>query len=289
MNLNESIISKNRDNSFFFRRNSKSEIWNKLKSYHPKQILDFESYTVYPKANKYICNISFKANLIDEGERTYCIEFPLNYEPSKEDALTEFSKILNTKRFLGYSNITEINVEDISSAYSKEARKFLYVGKVNFNYSTKRGISKEDSRIFILDIKPNEYELILEFDKWVNSYNSKYPYRALENISVNKTLISSIADIKLLDEINSLELNDRKRILINKTNNRNVLLNQVSVEYYTDKNKRKISDFILPIAAYSLENKISNSEMQNLININKQRKVSNVKILDMTALTFIKL
>ena len=166
----------------------------------------------------------------------------------------------------------------------KMERTYLHIGKVSFEYTTNRGTQKSDIRIFMLDYKPTEEDVRKEFDEWINNYNDSHHHRPLLNHQVTEIYLSSIGDTKILNEIRNLEAKDKKRIIVNNTPINNTSRNYITidryeVEYTTDRNKRRKGEFLIPIAGLYPDFKIWGIEIRDMINSNRQRKVSNVKIL----------
>lgn len=283
----KSVIKKKISFSEIMKRQDEDN-WLLAKNIHPKQVLSYENYVVKSISNTHNCKVNFKCNC-ENTTKDMTVEFSLDYKPTEEDFKSEFKRITNTNRFKNYNNIIFKSIESCTAAIAPEERIFLYIGKVKFNYITKKGNENEDIRIFILNYKPTKEQLVAEFESWIKGFNEKYSYRELKIKNILNVTISSIADIKLLDEIKNMELKDKKRVLVNKTNESNVLISKLSVKYTTDKNKRKDGVFLLPIATIAIKNNISNKEIENLININRQRKVSNAQILDTKVLSVIKL
>lgn len=267
-------------------------LWSELKKFHPKQILEFTTYEAKQFKNIYNCFVDFTFKDNDN----ICYEkltFSLNYEPTKEDIYNESFKILKKNKNSDIIKSVLLNGANYSPVYKNEIRRFLYIGKVYFNYTTIRGAIKnsfkEDYRIFILDYKPTNEDLQNEFNSWLKDYNLKFPYRSLLEVSILKTDVSSISNISILEEIKSLSLKDKNRVFINKTDLNNILFVKFSLEYTNDRNKRLSGVFLLPIATINLENNISDKEIETIVNLNRHRKVSNVKILDTTVLGYINL
>lgn len=262
--------------------------WSAAKQFHPKQVLSFTDYEISPSIKSCNCIVDF-TSITDNSSVKKTIEFSTTYKPTIEEAKSELLKIAKTNKFSGDSELTDINVREITPLYNTEKRKFLHIGKIKFSYNTSRGKAKEDIRIFILNHAPSENDLINEFNLWISNYNEKYPYRALLNCKIISITISSISDISILDEIKNLSLKDKKRVIVNRTTESHITLNKTSVEYTTDKNKKRKGEFLIPIATIAMENQFTNKEVQDLINNNRQRKVSNVKILGTNVLSIISL
>ena len=262
--------------------------WLIAKQFHPKQVLSFVDYEISPSIKSCNCVIDF-TSITENSLENKTIEFSTTYRPTIEEAKSELLKIAKTNKLSNYSELTDINVREITPLYNSEKRKFLHIGKIKFSYNTSRGKSKEDIRIFVLNHKPSDNDLINEFNLWISNYNEQYPYRALLNHEIISVVISSISDISTLDEIKNLGLKDKKRVIINRTTESHITLNKTSVEYTTDKNKKRKGEFLIPIATIAMENQFTNNEFQDLINNNRQRKVSNVKILGTNVLSVISL
>lgn len=255
---------------------------NKLNSIHPKQVLSFENYKV--SNDSCICTVSFDA--VEDNIPVFKeVEFNLNYPTTEESVLKVFNNMTKTAIFRKYKDIFNVNVVRTQRINNK--RVFLFVYNIKFDYETKRGTKREDTRIIISKCKIDN--VTSYFKSIIENYNLKFPYRKILNVSLKDIEETNIADIKILKKLSSLDPKDKSRIIINESNEGVVILNKISAQYKTDRGKIKTSDFILPLAGYTQEKRLTNQEIENLINQNKQRKVSNVKILDTKALMFIKL
>ena len=175
------------------------------------------------------------------------------------------------------------------AANEKTERIHLHIGKVIFTYTTNRGVSKSDTRIFILNYKPTEEDIRKEFSEWINNYNDSHNYRPLLNHKIEEIYLSSIGDIKILKEINNLKEKDKKRIVVNRTKNNYITIRKYIVEYTTDRNKRRKGEFLIPFAHMFPGNTVWSIEVKDMINFNRQRKVSNAKILDSQSMSLIRL
>lgn len=161
------------------------------------------------------------------------------------------------------------------------------VGKVEFSYVTKHGKHTKDIRMFILNYAASEDDINNEFEQWIAVYNHKYSYRALLNHKISNISIYNLNDKKILNEIQNFDNKSKKRIIINKCNENNIIVFQVKTEYVTERQKKKESIFALPIMTSNVQIQLDNKYMLDVINSNRQRKVLNVKILNTTALAHI--
>lgn len=180
-----------------------------------------------------------------------------------------------------------ISLENKLTKEEKADRFCLYVYNISFSYKTQRGSIREDRRIIITNDKIIDIE---EHFKYIMQiYNQKYPYRAFNDINVISSKESNISDIEALKELYKLDYKEKSRILINESKEGVITLNKININYKTDRGANKESIFIMPLVGYKQKRNLTNIEIQNLINENKRRKISNVKILDIKHLTFIKL
>lgn len=168
-------------------------------------------------------------------------------------------------------------------------KEYLYFYKITFSYKTNKGNDKEDIRLYILDKLVSKEDISELFFSKLMEFNEKYKYRAISDLFIKEVETSNISNFKTLSYIKNINNKDKKRILVNLSSKSCVVFHSIKVKYTTERGSIKKSNFILNLSGYGIKNKVTNKEISYLINQNKQRKVSNVKILDTHYLGFIKL
>lgn len=252
-------------------------MWTEIKKTHPKQFLYFESYTAHPDRIDYACEVKFSC--IENGCTVgKTMEFQKSFKPTKKGILKEIEESRLGDKIRNFNTVI-INDIVITPVEKSVARLAISISKVTFRYRTLRGNVKSDQRIILLDNKADSEEVAKEFNSYIAAYNAKNPHRAIIDISISEIESYNINNMRGLSLLKDLSNKEKSRILINKTNQKSIIIFEVKSNYTTNREAKKESTFMLPMVTCSVEAKFSDDEIVELIKNNKARKVSNVQIL----------